>query len=87
MSLSIPPEILKKLDLSSNKRENEIMKLFEVVQELIDTCQQKEDRINLLRIHLRKAVVELHNLMQTKEDLINTNKKLSKNTNSVLFIL
>lgn len=87
MSLSIPPEILKKIDLSSNKRENEIMKLFEVVQELIDTCQQKEDRINLLRIHLRKAVVELHNLMQTKEDLINTNKKLSKNTNSVLFIL
>lgn len=87
MSLSIPPEILKKLDLSSNKRENEIMKLFEVVQELIDTCQQKEDRINLLRIHLRKAVVELHNLMQTKEDLINTNKKLSKNSNSVLFIL
>lgn len=87
MSLSIPPEILKKLDLSSNKRENEIMKLFEVVQELIDTCQQKEDRINLLRIHLRKAVVELHNLMQTKEDLIITNKKLSKNSNSVLFIL
>lgn len=87
MSLSIPPEILKKLDLSSNKRENEIMKLFEVVQELIDTCQQKEDRINLLRIHLRKAVVELHNLMQIKEDLINTNKKLSKNSNSVLFIL